>query len=249
MFRRPEGIHAKKNVHLKSNKPMPPSLRIQVDDRERNENLLKALREMNGLEVESIRLEIGDFRIEDTVLIERKTSTDFAASLIDGRLFSQASRMVQSPLRPAYIIEGSVDEWKSLKVKRPALQGALVSLMLIFDIPVLRSNDPGETARLIYFTGQQLLRAREAGWVPSRQIKAKRRSTRQRRVLQSLPGIGPDRAKRLLEHFGSVRACLTADAESLATIPGIGPTTAQKIIDTIQESRGCYGLVQKSQIL
>jgi ERCC4-type nuclease len=33
------------------------------------------------------------------VLIERKTAVDFAQSLMDGRLFAQASRMAASPLR------------------------------------------------------------------------------------------------------------------------------------------------------
>lgn len=215
-------------------------IRILIDDRERNAGLLAVLREMEELEIECTRLDVGDFQVNDAVLIERKTAKDFAASLIDGRLFSQASRLVQSPLRPAYIIEGTADEWKSLKVKRPAIQGALISLMLIFDIPVLRSNDPAETAHLVYYTGQQLIRAQGDGCVPIRRIKAKRRSTRKRHVLQSLPGIGPDRANRLLDHFGSVRACLAANAEELATIPGIGLTTARKIVETVEESPAPY---------
>lgn len=220
---------------------MNESLRIVIDDRERNQDLLRVLNAMEGVKLDCERLEIGDFRINEAVLIERKTAADFAASLIDGRLFSQASRLVQSPLRPAYIIEGTAEDWKSLKIKRPALQGALISLMLVFDIPVLRSNDPEETARLVVYASQQFFRAQNDGWVPTRQIKAKRRSTRQRRVLQSLPGIGPDRAKRLLAHFGSVRACLSADADELATLPGIGPAIAGKIVDTVEEEQATYG--------
>lgn len=218
------------------------TLRIEIDDRERNLDLLAALRGMDGVEIECVRLPIGDFRIDDAVVIERKTAADFAASLIDGRLFSQASRMAQSPLRPAYIIEGNADDWKSIKVNRSALQGALISLMLVFDIPVLRSIDATETARLVYYTGQQLSRARGDGCIPIRQIKGKRRATRQRRVLQSLPGIGPDRANRLLEHFGGVRACLAADAGQLAAIDGIGPVTARKIVETVEEASDSYGV-------
>lgn len=221
---------------------MPAPLRIEIDDRERNADLLAALRGMNAIEITCTHLEIGDFRIDDAVVIERKTAADFAASLIDGRLFSQASHMAQSPLRPAYIIEGSAEDWEKIHVSRPALQGALISLMLIFDIPVLRSVDPRETARLVYHTGQQLIRARSGGRVPTRQIKGKRRSTRQRRVLQSLPGIGPDRARRLLEHFGSVRACLAANAGELAAVPGIGPETARKIVETVEEDSVSYGV-------
>lgn len=224
------------------------TLRIEIDDRERNQDLLTALRGIDGLDIKCVRLDVGDFRIDDAVVVERKTAADFAASIVDGRLFSQASRMVQSPLRPAYIIEGAVDDWKSLKVARPALQGALISLMLVFDIPVLRSNGPEETARLLRYTGQQLIRARGDGCIPIRQIKAKRRSTRKYRVLQSLPGIGPDRAKRLLEHFGSVRACLAADAEQLSAIEGIGPTTARKIVETVEDTQAIYGAPSQEKV-
>ncbi|MCC5840731.1 MAG: hypothetical protein JJT96_11450 [Opitutales bacterium] len=177
---------------------MTAPLRLLIDDRKRNTVLLALLREMEDLAVECTRLEVGDFQIGDALVIERKTAADFAASLIDGRLFSQASRLVRSPLRPAYIIEGTPAEWAALKVRRPALQGALISLMLIFDIPVLRANDPAETARLVRYTAQQLHRAQDDGYVPTRLIKAKRRSTRQRRLLQALPSIGPTTAQKIV---------------------------------------------------
>lgn len=216
-------------------------LHIGIDDRERNKDLLEALRGIEDVELVIRRLEIGDFEIEGSVLIERKTAADFATSLVDGRLFSQASRMVQCPLRPAYIIEGNAHDWNCLNVTRSAIQGALISLMLIFDIPVLRSTDAAETARLACYAGRQLIRARSGTHVPTRQIKAKRKSTRQRRMLQAIPGVGPDRATQLLVHFGSVRACLEADEDTLASIPGIGPTTARRIIETVEETQSLYG--------
>ena len=90
-----------------------------------------------------------------------------------------------------------------------------MTLMLIFDVPVFRSSDPAESARLIYYIGSQLVRLRDPGHVPYRQAKAKRKKTRQLRILQSLPGVGADRAKKLLERFGTVRACLTAFARGV----------------------------------
>jgi len=47
--------------------------------------------------------------------------------------------------------------------------------------------------------------------------------------LQSLPGVGPDRAKRLLERFGTVRACFGASTEELMDVEGIGSKTAASI--------------------
>ena len=179
------------------------NIQITVDDRERPSGVVAELEKLSGVVVKIAHLTAGDYCIDEAVLIERKTAADFAQSLIDGRLFGQAGRMSRSPLRPAYIIEGASAEWAGLGVSREALQGALVTLMLIFDIPVFRSWDPAESARLILYVGSQLVRLRDPEYLPYRQAKAKRKKTRQLRILQSLPGIGPDRAKRLLERFGN----------------------------------------------
>ena len=186
------------------------------------------------------RLVVGDYRVEESVLIERKTTSDFALSLVTGRLFEQAARMERSDLRPAYILEGQSADWTALGVRREALQGALITLMVIFDIPVLRAVDAAETARLILYAGQQLARLRDPHYTPSRQAKAKRKRTRQLRLLQSLPGVGSERARLLLDHFGSIRACFEAQMDELQKIDGIGPRTAQAILDTIQEASPTY---------
>jgi hypothetical protein len=64
-------------------------------------------RTLGGVVVRIEHLGVGDYSIDGAVLIERKTATDFAQSLMDGRLFSQAKQMANSPLRTAYILEGT----------------------------------------------------------------------------------------------------------------------------------------------
>jgi DNA excision repair protein ERCC-4 len=213
--------HAKENIQL------------VVDDRERPSGVLAELENLDGVVVKIEHLALGDYCVDGAVLIERKTAADFARSLIDGRLFGQASRMAASSMRPAYLLEGSSAEWSGLGVSREALQGALVTLMLIFDLPVFRSSDPGESARLILYIGSQLVRLRDNEDEPYRQAKAKRKKTRQLRILQSLPGIGPDRAMRLLEHFGTVRTCFGASTSELMEVEGIGSKTAAAIDQVI----------------
>jgi ERCC4-type nuclease len=153
--------------------------------------------------------------------------------LIDGRLFVQASRLAKQPQRAAFILEGPASAWEALGVRREALQGALVSLTLIFDLPVLRTRNVEETAHVLLYAARQLARLHRADPLPYRLNKAKRRRARQLRILQSLPGIGSDRAKRLLDHFGNVQACFTASAEDLRQIPGIGLKTATAIRDLL----------------
>jgi len=208
-------------------------VQIVVDDREGPSGVVAELENLDGLVLKIEHLTVGDYCIDGAVLFERKTAVDFAQSLIDGRLFGQAKRMAASGLRPAYIIEGTSSEWSVLGVSREALQGAMVTLMLIFDIPVFRSADPAESARLMLYTGSQLVRLRDPGYLPYRQAKAKRKKTRQLLILQSLPGVGPDRAKRLLERFGTLRACFDAAKSELMKVDGIGPKTAMAIDQVI----------------
>jgi DNA excision repair protein ERCC-4 len=195
------------------------------------------LREIPDVELSIDHLPVGDFVVSGQIIFERKRADDFAASLIDGRLFSQAARLVKQPLRSACILEGKTEDWKRLGVRREALQGALITLTLIFDLPVFRSIDPNETARILVYASRQFSRLHRAEPAYAHRAKAKRLKTRRLRLLQSLPGVGPDRARNLLEHFGGVRSCLLAPIEELIEVPGIGQKTARAIQEVVGSER------------
>ncbi len=76
--------------------PYPTTVRrIMVDDRERGPEILSALRARPGVEVAVQRLRIGDYEVDDRLLVERKTIADFALSVIDTRLFRQARALTR----------------------------------------------------------------------------------------------------------------------------------------------------------
>ena len=201
---------------------------VIIDHRETASGVLDALKQMRGVVIRVAQLKLGDYLLNDVCLFERKTLPDFAASIKDGRLFAQASRLASWPDRAAIIIEGTSQDLNASGMRREALLGALVSLTLVYDLPVLRSREPAETARLLVYAADQLKRHAE-GALPrhGKRPRAKRRV--QLRLLQGLPGIGPARAAGLLERFERVEAVMTAGAESLQTADGIGPKTAASI--------------------
>ena len=49
--------------------------------------------------------------------------------------------------------------------------------------------------------------------------------------LDEIEGIGPTRKKLLLNHFGSVRAIMDADIQTLKRVPGLGGAAAKKIYE------------------
>ena len=112
------------------------SVNVKVDDRERSDAVFQALAAMDGVVVQTGRLPPGDYRVDDTLLFERKTLNAFAVSLIDGRLFRQMARLAASPLQGVLILEGRGVHLRTADVRRDALQGALVTIGLIFGIPV-----------------------------------------------------------------------------------------------------------------
>ena len=190
-------------------------LRIIVDDRERADGrVLAALGARDDVTVEIARLEVGDYRVERRVVVERKTAADFAASLIDGRLFQQAAALALAPVRAILVLEGCDQEWRDTGVRREALQGALITIGVFFGVAVLHSDAPEETARLLVYLGRQARRAAQGG-LPRPGYRPKGKRTRRLFLLQGLPGIGPARAARQLERFGSVEAVVTASAETL----------------------------------
>jgi ERCC4-type nuclease len=202
--------------------------------------VIDALKTLPNVRVAISRLKLGDYQVDQRLLVERKTLLDFALSVLDGRLFSQAARLAASEIQAALILEGTGANLAASGIRREALQGALVSVSLIFGLPVLRSTGPSETARLILYAANQMRTAASGAFPrPGRRPKGKRRI--QLALLQGLPGVGARRAKHLLDAFGTVEAVFRTDAEALEELPGIGRKTAQAIRWAVTEAEGEYG--------
>jgi len=63
--------------------------------------------------------------------------------------------------------------------------------------------------------------------------RALRKQERLRSVLDSIPGIGAERRRRLLKHFGSVKRVRAAGVEEIAAVPGISTAVAARIREAL----------------
>lgn len=207
-------------------------MQITIDDRERNSALFEWLDILAAGQWKRRRLPVGDILIasEEPVLIERKTMDDFAVSLVQGRLFLQARRMLSFYGRRFLIIEGEAIE---SKIDPRALRGAEIAMVLKFALPVLRTADPRETIETSCYLARQLGRPYAA--VRYGGYRAKSLKGRRSQLLQQLPGIGPARARSLLEHFGSIRAIINASPEELTAVKHVAAKTAKDIDDILSE--------------
>lgn len=211
-----------------------------ADDRENAGGVITALRaQAEAVNLMVQRLPVGDFAVEENFLVERKTLRDFAASVVDARLFRQAEKLSRSGRRGILILEGTASAADGAGVTREALQGALITVSVFYGLAVLRARDAGEAARLLVYLGRQAQRfARQAFHRAGYRPKGKR--ARQLFVLQGLPGVGPGRAESLLTRFGSVENVARASAAELAEVAGIGSATAAKIRWIVAEEPGGY---------
>ena len=212
---------------------------IIADDRECKSGVINSLSEIENVDVSTQRLSVGDYQIGSRVIVERKTIKDFAVSIIDGRLFWQMIRLANSTSMGVLILEGTAVDTADLKMSRESMQGALITVSLILGIPVLRSKDPSETARLIVYIGRQIESLAQGG-MQRHGYRPKGKHKRQLFILQGLPGVGPEKAGRLLDSFGSVEAVISASSGELQSVEGIGKSIADKIRWAVSERMSPY---------
>ncbi len=213
---------------------------IVADDRERASEVVAFIGSIPRVSVRIERLATGDYLVDRRILFERKTLQDLSRSVVDGRLFKQMVRLTKSKYKAVLILEGSGKNAESLGVRREALQGALITISLILGIPVLRSMAPEETARLIVYAARQIQFLGKAGY-PRPGYRPKSKKGRQLYILQGLPGVGHERALRLLEKFGSVEGVMRAGLDELRAVEGIGAKTADTIRWAVSEKIESYG--------
>ena len=58
---------------------------------------------------------------------------------------------------------------------------------------------------------------------------------KQQFIVEGFPNVSSVIAKRLLDHFGSIRAIINASEKELCEVNGVGKNIASKIIDILNE--------------
>jgi ERCC4-type nuclease len=200
--------------------PTTKKKKIIIDFREKNSLVPSKLIKQN-LSIEFRELKIGDYLVKDTI-IERKTTNDFLASMIDRRLHKQIKEMKQYQ-NYLLIVEGTI---KENKLTNP-LRGLILSLNLYHKIPTIFTKDEEETANYI-----RLLSNKKAKEISPLQSKSNLTPEERRLyILQAFPNIGPTKSKQLLKKFNSLKNIINANEKELEEIMGKHSKELIRIID------------------
>ena len=141
---------------------------IKIDNRERElikkcEDLLVAVPAFKELKIEIKQLPLGDIIIcsnqndnqqIDNILVERKTLSDLAASIKDGRYDEQSYRLNGLPIHNhniIYLIEGDLGKFNSFKerIDKQTIYSAMFSINHFKGFSLMRTNTIDETAFMI----------------------------------------------------------------------------------------------------
>jgi fanconi anemia group M protein len=175
----------------------------------------------------------GDYWIGGDIAVERKTVSDLIASVLEDRkrLFNQVRGIKDMGMRPLFMIEGGSLFDALSDTSEPAISEALSYLAIIEGVTVLRSESAFDTAQLLYVMASHAQRG--LGFdVPLRGRPASANlSTALQYLVEGLPGIGPQLARSLLNHFGSARGLFMADESALCDAPGVGTERARRLTE------------------
>lgn len=199
---------------------MENHIAIVVD---RREEWAVELLKKDGIKVYVKNLPIGDFVLSEQWVIERKSAVDFHRSIMDGRLFEQAERMKERYDKICYIIEGSLSEGL---VESRSAYGALAHLVIVYDAKILWTSRKEETIYLL----RSLMKALHIGKIKHPIVKKPKNgkiSEWQEFVVSSLPGVGSEISKSLLEKYETVAKVMNLSKKDLMKVEKIGEKKAK----------------------
>ncbi|WP_158861324.1 ERCC4 domain-containing protein [Lunatibacter salilacus] len=212
-------------------------LQVSIDDRE-SVALEDEFRKLGNMIVCRQRMDVGDYLLDSDLLVERKTIPDFCHSIKDGRLFKQAKLLATSPIPAIYILEGRNRQFKDTDFTRQAIQGILISLSLAFRLPIIKTKNYPESVQVMLQCFKQLTKDRleEQRFFPQSYTKKQPPLHIQRvQILKGFPGVGVDRAERMLAKFDSLYAVFTAENEALLNVPGLGKKTVDRFLEILRK--------------
>ena len=229
---------------------------ITIDHREANSTLPSMLK-LCGHQISMEHLTVGDIRISDRILIERKSARDLVDSLIDGRLIHQARRLHSAAPRPLIIVESN----ETQRVHPNAIHGAMAWITLDLGLPVIMTGSPEQTARFVSIAAKREARVldllinharkrpkdaeKSAIVAASSEIMSiingeieegdlsKRWSdevlAKRAKILAELPGIGAASASKIMAVAGDIMGLCTMSEHELTQISGVSSIQAKEL--------------------
>lgn len=214
-------------------------MKILVDSKEPPSVISKIKKHFPNDKIKVQELPCGDVWIDD-LIIERKSQTtgDFLASIKDGRLINQASEM-RGLSEWCYIVIESPLIWYNQKMVGTdwhfrSVQGALLQVQEL-GVCISYCDNGDDFPKAIEWLWKRD-RSKIVNLAPR---KYGLPITVDCKILSAIPGIGIDKAEKLLYKFGSAMAAIECLTDDDCELPhGIGPKIRKSTQDAFGLSNG-----------
>ncbi len=217
-------------------------MKLIIDSRENSElyEYIKSESHRLMIKTEKQWLEIGDYVFSD-MCFEAKSSIDFLQSIISKRIWNQIDNMDRHYEHNFIIIHGSLAEameykkYVGMNIDNRLLynkfMGGIGKILLDTDCRVLWFESPKKAAQVL----TTLCKMRPIERKVIQPSLLKRITTDDLRIdmLSTIKGVSNDKAKKLINEYGSLMEIGESNVNELCNIDGIGPTIAKRIIDTL----------------
>jgi ERCC4-type nuclease len=221
-------------------------MELIIDDRERS-NFYKCVVDRAAkfnVPIKNQRIEVGDYVI-GKVCFEVKSSTDFLASVINKRIWTQLDNMDRCFEKNFLVIHGTVDEamdymdYTNDRTPRKAkiqiltnkFHGAIGRIRLDYDTNIIWTSKCKDAANQLV-TLAKMAPVERSVITPS---IPRRISTGDLRVdmLSLVKGVSAKKAKQLLKEFGSIMEIGEHDINSISKMEGFGSIVAKRLITVL----------------
>ena len=186
--------------------------KIIADIREKESGVVQEL-VSRGYFVELKSLDVGDYIVGEWV-IERKTVKDFVESISDGRLWDQLEKLSKVE-KKILIIEGEENMYLLSNLSPNYIRSIILKILLNYKIPILWSKNYKDTANYL-----ELLSDGKESKIIKMKKKKKSKEEIYIEILKTIPGIGENLAKKLVEKFGNLYNIIHAPLVELERILG-----------------------------
>ena len=216
---------------------------IIIDSREDSQlsRTLESFAERVKVKTEKKWLEIGDYIVGDCC-IEAKSAADFLQSVRNKRIFNQLDNMDRTYNKNIILIYGTLDDaieylqrtnynstsWRN-KLKKMFV-GALTSIALHTDVKPIWVDNHRTAAHIILATTEHI----DKNLIIHKELPKKIKTDDVRvDVLSEIKGVSVEKAKALLNTFGSITEVAMSNVEDIIKHKGIGKITAENILKAL----------------
>ncbi len=209
-------------------------LTIVVDSREASaaSKIVTGLVE-RGVNVKTERLEKGDYILSDQCAVERKTVRDFVYTLTRRYLFEQLFRLKEVYPKSLIVLEGYLPIiYKFSNIQPASVWGAMFNLAKN-GISLVNTASYKETIDFLYVAAKQEQIAEKRSPTVHAFKKCETLADAQIYLIASLPNVGREKAKAILDVYQTPLNALINVADWSKAVNGLGPVITNKVKEVL----------------